>query len=300
MPSAVAGAGTANRLAKWLDGAGTLGDSAVLEANGLTVFGRTTPLTPDASNYHLVEMAAPGTKTPLVLVGGSGSMEFWKDTNASGGLPTAAMAFGMTVPGTPASNDVVFSTFGVGTGGLWAERFRITQGGNVGIGLSTPPAARLHVGGDLKVTGSAVVDGNIAAKYQDVAEWVPARQAIAAGTVVVTDASLPNAVKPSRRAYDTHVAGVVSTQPGVILGQGGPGKVMVATTGRVRVRVDATGRPVRVGDLLVTSGKAGTARRSIPIRVGGARLHRPGTIIGKALVPLAKGEGEILVLLTLQ
>jgi hypothetical protein len=40
--------------------------------------------------------------------------------------------------------------------------------------------------------------------------------------------------------------------------------------------------------------------RSVPIRVGAARMHRPGTIVGKALERLAKGEGEILVLLSLQ
>jgi len=75
---------------------------------------------------------------------------------------------------------------------------------------------------------------------------------------------------------------------------------MVATTGRVKVKVDASRHPIRIGDLLVSSGKPGVAMRSRPIRAGGALLHRPGTIIGKALEPLAKGEGEILVLLSLQ
>jgi hypothetical protein len=40
--------------------------------------------------------------------------------------------------------------------------------------------------------------------------------------------------------------------------------------------------------------------KSLPIDVGGVRIHRPGTLIGKALEPLAKGTGEILVLLSLQ
>ena len=34
--------------------------------------------------------------------------------------------------------------------------------------------------------------------------------------------------------------------------------------------------------------------------VGGARFHRPGTLIGKALEPLRSGSGKILVLLSLQ
>jgi hypothetical protein len=40
--------------------------------------------------------------------------------------------------------------------------------------------------------------------------------------------------------------------------------------------------------------------KSIPIDLNGIAIHRPGTIIGKALEPLANGQGEILVLLSLQ
>jgi hypothetical protein len=40
--------------------------------------------------------------------------------------------------------------------------------------------------------------------------------------------------------------------------------------------------------------------KSEPIVVQGRKIHAPGTIIGKALEPLAKGKGEILVLLSLQ
>ena len=37
-----------------------------------------------------------------------------------------------------------------------------------------------------------------------------------------------------------------------------------------------------------------------PIDVGGAKIHRPGTVVGKALQALSSGRGEILVLLSLQ
>jgi hypothetical protein len=39
---------------------------------------------------------------------------------------------------------------------------------------------------------------------------------------------------------------------------------------------------------------------SHPVDVAGIKMHRPGTLIGKALKSLDKGEGEILVLLSLQ
>jgi hypothetical protein len=154
--------------------------------------------------------------------------------------------------------------------------------------------------GSLTVAGSVSVTGTIYANYQDVAEWVPASETMPAGTVVVISKDLSNTVSPSTRAYDTGVAGVVSPAPGLLLGIAEVAKAKIATTGRVRVRADASRSPIRTGDLLVTSNRPGMAMKSEPLDVGGAKLHRPGTLIGKALEPLDRGEGEILVLLSLQ
>lgn len=62
----------------------------------------------------------------------------------------------------------------------------------------------------------------------------------------------------------------------------------------------ATNGPIEIGDLLVTTAREGFAMKSLPVEIGGVRIHRPGTLIGKALEPLAQGTGEILVLLSLQ
>jgi hypothetical protein len=154
--------------------------------------------------------------------------------------------------------------------------------------------------GNATFGGNVTVTGNINAKYQDVAEWVESSQSLPAGTVVVLDQTKSNQVIASSCAYDTRVAGVVSAQPGITLGEDGKNKVLVATTGRVRVTVDAARAPIHIGDLLVTSDIAGVAKKSEPLMLGGVPIHRPGTLIGKALEPLAKGQGEILVLLSLQ
>jgi hypothetical protein len=176
---------------------------------------------------------------------------------------------------------------------------RNSGGGFVEIGQSTSPQSPDSTE-RLKVHGSVVVDGNIGAKYQDVAEWVPVATKLTAGTVVIVSPNKRNEVMASTHSYDTAIAGVVSAQPGLILGEGSDSKAKIATTGRVKVHVDATKHAVKAGDLLVTGDKPGTAMLSEPIDVAGIKLHRPGTLVGKALEPLENGEGDILVLLSLQ
>ena len=173
------------------------------------------------------------------------------------------------------------------------ERFRVTASGDVGIGTESP-SSKLHVAGAVTIGGNITVDGNIAAKYQDVAEWVDATETLAPGTIVVIDATATNRVAAAARAYDARVAGAVSPQPGLTLGEPGAGKALVAQSGRVRIKVDATFGAIRPGDLLVSSPTSGHAMRA------DAKKVRPGTVLGKALEALPAGRGDILALLTLQ
>ena len=236
---------------------------------------------------------ASGTRLGGFVFGGSSSASTLRNATMVAGWATETWSDGVAY-GTA----IGFETTANG-GTVRTEKMRILGDGNVGIGTPSP-TTKLHVVGDGKYTGNLTVDGNIAAKYQDVAEWVPASEQIAAGTVVVLDSTKSNHVISSSRGYDTRVAGVISEQPGITLGERGDNKVLVATTGRVRVKVDASQGPIQVGDLLVTSDKAGMAMKSQPLSLSGVQIHRPGTLIGKALEPLEKGSGTILVLLSLQ
>ena len=199
--------------------------------------------------------------------------------------------------------DTVYGVYTSGSGGATNYGLYSAAGvnyfnGNVGIG-TTAPTKPLDVVGDINASGT-ITGGNVKAKYQDIAEWVESSQPLTAGTVVILDPAKANQVIASTQSYDSRVAGVISLQPGVTLGEGGEGRVLVATTGRVRMKVDASKGSIQIGDLLVTSDKAGVAMKSVPVEFGGVRMHRPGTLIGKALEPLAQGTGEILVLLSLQ
>jgi hypothetical protein len=223
-----------------------------------------------------------------------------KTNNGYAYLKMGSTAYGSwAAVGTTGTGSFYYDVFNGAGDHVWrttasaVERMRVTNAGNVGIGTAAP-AAKLHVAGDIRV------DGNINAKYQDVAEWVPTTQKLSAGTVVILDIAHDNHVAASSSAYDTRVAGVVSAQPGIALGEGGEGKALVATTGRVKVKVDASRAAIKIGDLIVTSDVEGVAMKSEPISLGGVSIHRPGTIIGKALEALDKGKGEVLVLLSLQ
>lgn len=234
-------------------------------ASGNVGIGTASPAQP----LHIVA----GAQAQVRLVAGSVHSRFMSD----------ALSMSM---GTLTNHPYVLETNAV-------ERLRISETGNIGIGTISP-TSKLHVAGDVRV------DGNLAAKYQDVAEWVRTFSPLSPGTVVIIDPDRRNQVAPTSQSYDTRVAGVVSAKPGLLLGEAGEDKVKVAQSGRVKVKVDATYGPITVGDLLVTSATPGYAMRSTPLSLGDTLIHRPGTLLGKALEPLTEGQGEILVLLTIQ
>jgi hypothetical protein len=256
------------------------------------------PLDVEAGAYEGVPTTVLRVSTKGIGYSGSGAaIELAAWNNRGGPEPVGKIAVSLYNGAVnQQTGDMLFYT---ANAGQLSPRMRILSNGDVRIGTDTA-AGNLNVTGNIVASGSITGLQVIGATYQDVAEWVPATTNMDAGTVVVLNSEHDNEVKPSDEPYDTRVAGVVSANPGVILGVGASGKEKIATTGRVTVRVDATHVPIRIGDLLVTSDVSGTAMKSQPIDVGGTKIHRPGTVIGKALQALPSGRGEILVLLSLQ
>lgn len=296
------GGGTENKATFWVR-AGTFGDvvtntRADMYVSGLVGIGTTTP-----QQALTVSGYAAGVKGHVMqLIGTAPNGTYQNQLNITSSPDTWGLIVGQNNGGVTAAeyqcancaHIINYQASALLLGTSNAERMRIDAAGNVGIGKTAAATAKLDIAGNVNV------DGTINAKWQDVAEWVNTAEPVSSASVVVVADEGIDGVALSRTAYDTHVAGVVSAQPGITLGTPADGKAKIATTGRVKVRVDATRGAIHKGDLLVTSDKPGMAMKSEPIDVAGVKIHRPGTLIGKALEPLASGEGEILVLLSLQ
>ncbi|HDD24148.1 MAG TPA: trypsin-like serine protease, partial [Chloroflexi bacterium] len=80
----------------------------------------------------------------------------------------------------------------------------------------------------------------------DVAEWVPVREPVEPGDVLEIDPENPGHYRKARGPCSSLVAGVVSTEPGFVLGHGEDteGKVLLALMGIVPVKVADEGGPI--------------------------------------------------------
>ena len=121
---------------------------------------------------------------------------------------------------------------------------------------------------------------------------------------------LPKPMSP----YSTKVAGVISTDPGMVIGSVSEDYgVAVALLGRTPVKITTENGPIQKGDLITTSSTPGYAMKfelleftgdeSIQELVGKLNENekRRNSIIGKALEPFADSDqGKIEVLLMLQ
>lgn len=93
------------------------------------------------------------------------------------------------------------------------------------------------------------------------------------------------------------ISGAGGVNPGMLMGQSGTkadGKHPVALTGRVYCLADTANGAIQPGDLLTTSGLPGHAMKVTD--PGQAQ----GAIIGKAMTALDRGQGLVLVLVSLQ
>jgi len=190
------------------------------------------------------------------------------------------------------------------------DSIRNTNAANVGIGIGTGiPTAKLTVGGNIFVSSA---DGVITTPIleiiggSDLSEQFDVRSNEKGilplpGMVVSIDADNSGDLLVSTQAYDRKVAGIISgaggIKPGMIMGQKGSiadGANPIALTGRVYCLADASKGSIQPGDLLTTSDTPGHAMKVADYQ------KAQGAIIGKAMTSLQNGQGQVLVLVTLQ
>jgi hypothetical protein len=107
------------------------------------------------------------------------------------------------------------------------------------------------------------------------------------GDVVAMDGGISQ-IRKSNRAYDSKVIGVVSTKPGLVMGEAdGSGKpIIVGLSGRVPVKVSTENGPIQPGDFLTASSTPGVAMKATG----------KGQVIGQALTEYAGAEnGKVIV-----
>ena len=120
------------------------------------------------------------------------------------------------------------------------------------------------------------------------------------GDVLVISDELDRRVEKSSEPYSTRVVGVFATKPGVLLTDRDidarlDDAVPLGVIGVIPTKVTSENGPIRRGDMLVTSSRAGYAMKGTdPGRMMGA-------VIGKALQSFAgNGTGVILVLVNVR
>jgi hypothetical protein len=216
--------------------------------------------------------------------------------DAIGVLGEGGAGFQLVIPpGTPSGRRAI------GVMGTSADRFGAgvlgenTAGGNAG-----QFDGNLQVNGNASVSGDVVVKGDISLANGDCAEDFEIADGCSAepGTVMVLHDE--SSLRESAHAYDKRVAGVIagagSYKPGIVLDRQHEqrNRKPVALLGKVFCKADAQFGSIGVGDLLTTSHTPGHAMRADdPLKAFGA-------VIGKALRPLAEGQGLIPILIALQ
>ncbi len=119
---------------------------------------------------------------------------------------------------------------------------------------------------------SIMADGTINADAFDLAETYSVNGTSTPGDLLVLDRTASTTVKVSTGTpYDANVIGIVSTEPGFLLGWNTG--AAVALTGRVPTKVVPSNGPIRIGDALTTSETPGHAMKAT----------KPGMIVGYAL-----------------
>jgi len=186
------------------------------------------------------------------------------------------------------------------------------NGGNVWVGQNLYAASRIYYGNSswnvyfrstdslliwnygtdkmsMNPNGNIAADGSFLSNAWDLAEYTLSDDELAPGDVVVFDGAAKEHIKKSDSAGSAMIAGVISTDPGLVLGNGPineePEGELLTLSGRVPTKVTAENGTIKIGDPLTSSGKPGVAMKAT----------EPGKILGYAMEDY-NGEGVVKII----
>ncbi|MFA6325042.1 MAG: hypothetical protein WCX46_02330, partial [Candidatus Paceibacterota bacterium] len=123
----------------------------------------------------------------------------------------------------------------------------------------------------------------------DLAEMYYSEELLSPGTVVSIDPNLLIGITKSENAYDKNLLGVITTKPGLVLGDdttptGSP--ALVALSGRIPVNVSVENGAINSGDFLTSSSIPGVAMKATDdgMVIGQALTSYDGEEIGQVIV----------------
>jgi hypothetical protein len=246
-------------------------------------FGTNTTTTNPVSNATAIGANATVGESNAMILGGTT-------------FSAVSVGIGTATPYTDYGLDVeTVNSNGIINGGVVVN----ASGGNLYLGM-TSTVHKFRV----DTNGAVYADGGLFANGADFAESVEVRGDRAQyepGDVLAIDRSADRHLALSHHSYETLVAGIYSTKPGVLASPHHiddpsiqTSEVPLAVVGIVPCKVTAENGAIQRGDLLVTSSRPGYAMK------GTDRKRLVGAVVGKALEPLSAGTGTIQILVTLQ
>jgi hypothetical protein len=141
----------------------------------------------------------------------------------------------------------------------------------VGIGTSSPASTLtvvgslcVHATGTCGTASGTIYATNAVVQDIDLAEnYTAADPNITAGDIVALDTSATSTNGVIRLAeYGDQLFGVISTKPGLLLGQAIPDSKPVALKGRVPLKVNMDGGPIEIGDAITISTEPGVGMKA--------------------------------------
>jgi hypothetical protein len=170
--------------------------------------------------------------------------------------------FESSVSSTPDSRAFIFNALNFNTSD--SDKYILSLRSNNNPTFSVSANGDVHALGNMyaasAILGTSTNPGDLAERVD-----INPNETVEAGDVMMVDPASPDRYQKSNQAYEPTVAGVISTNPTIVVGNGKTDQTApLAMVGRVPVKYSEENGPIQRGDLLVSAGTPGYAMKYNP------------------------------------